>query len=454
MIGITPLEAWIREKARISAGLKGRGFVEALGAYQLQKVNQTIDYARRNTPFYHRHLASFPAAPLAALSDLSQMPFTTPSDLTGSPSSFLAVRQDSIARIVTLRTSGSTGEAKRLFFTEEDLELTIDFFHHGMSTLVRPGQKVAVLLPGERPDSVGDLLLRGLGRMDVQAFVYGPVTDPLDAAQAIISTGAHCLVGIPTQVLAVARSHIGAAIGKGSIESVLLSTDYVPRPIAKSLEEVWGCWVFTHYGMTEMGLGGGVECEAMDGYHLREGDLYFEVVDHETGEPCPDGTIGEVVFTTLTRRGMPLIRYRTGDIARMIPQPCPCGSVLRRMERVKGRWDDRIRLGPQRVLTLSDMDEALFRLPGLLDYRATVSEGRGGRFRLHVDVHTSEGGSVPTEAEVLETLNEVASIRKGIAGGNLEISTIRFSAQGRWTTTGVSKRKIVTRDNPPCTEGR
>ena len=422
-------------------------FVEALEDYQLRRVNEIIDYARRNAPFYRRHLASLPAAPLSALSDIARIPFTTPSDLADNPSGFLAVRQDDVARIVTLRTSGSTGEAKRLFFTEGDLELTVDFFHHGMSTLVRPGQRVVVLLPGERPDSVGDLLVRGLRRMDVHALAYGPVTDPLHAARAVASFGAHCLVGIPTQVLAVARSRAGAAIGKGSIESVLLSTDYVPRAIAETLEEVWGCRVFTHYGMTEMGLGGGVECEALDGYHLREGDLYFEVVDHETGEACPDGAMGEVVFTTLTRRGMPLIRYRTGDIARIIPQPCPCGSVLRRMERVRGRWDGNVRLGPECTLTLSDMDEALFRLPDLLDYRVTVSKGRDGRFRLHIDVHRAEGGS-PTDREVLQMLNEVDAIRKGIAGASLEIPTVRFSADGRWTTTGVSKRKIVTMNDP------
>jgi len=304
-----------------------------------------------------------------------------------------------------------------------------------------------VFLPGERPDSVGDLLVRGLRRMDVDALAYGPVTDPLHAAHAVAFFGAHCLVGIPTQVLAVARTRVGAAIGRGSIESVLLSTDYVPRAIAETLEEVWGCRVFTHYGMTETGLGGGVECEALDGYHLREADLYFEVVDHETGDTCSDGALGEVVFTTLTRRGMPLIRYRTGDIARVIPQPCPCGSVLRRMERVRGRWDGNVRLGPECTLTLSGMDEALFRLTGLLDYRAAVSKGRGGRFRLRVDVHRAEGGS-PTTCEVLQMLNEVDAVRIGIAGAVLEIPTVRFSAKGRWTTTGVSKRKIVAMSDP------
>jgi phenylacetate-coenzyme A ligase PaaK-like adenylate-forming protein len=334
-------------------------------------------------------------------------------------------------------------EAKRLFFTEEDLELTVDFFHHGMSTLVRPGQRVVVLLPGERPDSVGNLLARGLQRMDVHALIYGPVTSPLHTAEAIESFGAQCLVGIPTQVLGVARSRKGAAIGKGRIGSVLLSTDYVPRAITEALEEVWGCRVFTHYGMVEMGLGGGVECEALDGYHLREADLYFEVVNPATGEPCSDGTMGEVVFTTLTRRGMPLIRYRTGDIARIIPQPCPCDSVLRRMERVRGRWDDALRLDADSTLTLSDIDEALFRLPGLLDYRASILKRRDRGFQLHIDVHRAEGRSL-TDRDVLQALNEVDDIRRAIVRAELEMPTVRFSSDGRWNTIGVSKRKIIT----------
>jgi len=448
MIGITPLEAWIREKVRIGNELTGLSFVEALKVYQLQRVNAIIDYARRNTSFYRYHLASLPDAPLSDLSDIARIPFTTPSDLIDNPLRFLAVRQDDIAKIVTLRTSGSTGEAKRLFFTEADLELTVDFFHHGMSTLVRPGQRAVVLLPGEKPDSVGDLLLRGLQRMDVQVLTHGPVTDPLHAAEAIASFGAHCLVGIPTQILAVAHSRTGAAIGKGGIKSVLLSTDYVPRTISETLEEVWGCRVFTHYGMTEMGFGGGVECEALDGYHLREGDLYFEVVDHETGETCPDGVTGEVVFTTLTRQGMPLIRYRTGDIARIIPRSCSCGSDLMRMGHVRGRWDGAVRLGPDRILTLSDMDDVLFRLPGLLDYRATVSKGRDGRFRLYIDVHGADVGS-PTDSEVLGALNAVDAIRKSVAEDSLETPAVRFSAEGRWITTGASKRKIVVMRDPP-----
>jgi phenylacetate-coenzyme A ligase PaaK-like adenylate-forming protein len=195
--------------------------------------------------------------------------------------------------------------------------------------------------------------------------------------------------------------------------------------------------------MTEMGHGGGVECEALDGYHLREADLYFEVVDYKTGEACPDGDTGEVVFTTLTRQGMPLVRYRTGDIARMITQPCPCGSILKRMDYVKGRWDSLVRLDTDCTLTVCEMDEALFRLPGLLDYRATVSKGTDGKFRLNIDIHRVDGGS-PTDREVLQCLNQVEAIRKAFITENMETPTMHFLAEGLWTPNSALKRKIVT----------
>ena len=431
MTAITPLEAWIGDRTGLTGPLADR-----LAAWQLQRLNAALAYGRDHTPFYGRRLAEKP--PLASLSELSAIPFTWPADLVVDPGAFLAVRQDDIARIVTLRSSGSSGEAKRLFFTEDDLELTLDFFHHGMATMVGPGDKVAVLLPGERPDSVGDLLVRALQRMEVEAVALGPLTDPPTMAARIAAFGACCLVGIPTQVLALARRPEGAALGGGRLRSVLLSTDYVPKAITQALEDAWGCRVFSHYGMTEMGLGGGVECAAQDGYHLRENDLYVEIVDHRTGTPCDDGVLGEVVFTTLTWRGMPLIRYRTGDMARMLSGPCRCGSVLRRMEPVRGRWQDIADLGGGCSLTLAEMDEQLFRLPGLLDFRVEVTCRADGRFAMLVEVQGSD-----SREDLRRALSQVEAIRTAIAHGSLDMPELRVSAGG-WPTTGVAKRKILT----------
>jgi phenylacetate-coenzyme A ligase PaaK-like adenylate-forming protein len=241
-----------------------------------------------------------------------------------------------------------------------------------MSTLVEPGERVLILLPGETPGSVGDLLRIGLKHLGMEAIPYGPVRDPFHALKTMQDQQADSLVGSPTQVLGLARHW---KPGTRAPHSVLLSTDYVPQVIAKILEQVWGCEVFNHYGATEMGLGGGVECAAHRGYHLREADLYFEVVDPITGDAVQDGKYGEVVFSTLTRRGMPLIRYRMGDRSRFIPGNCPCGTNLKTLEKVRGRFSGFVLVGDG-MLSLPDFDEALFSIPGLLNYSLSLTGDR------------------------------------------------------------------------------
>ena len=415
---------------------------QAIVAYQIEKLRETLDYTQRSSPFYRRHLADYSTGQFSSLNDLSRLPFTTSDDLRNNPLRFLCVPQDEIARVVTLRTSGTTGESKRLFFTKKDLELTIDFFGQGMSTLVHPGDTVLILLPGNRPDSVGDLLLRGLRRINVKGAIHGSVQNIQDAVRQIIDNGVDSLVGVPIQVLAIARAPEGSVIGKGRIKSVLLSTDYVPQAIVKELSRLWGCRVFNHYGMTEMGLGGGVECEALAGYHLREADLYFEVVHPETGEPRKEGEIGEIVFTTLTRKGMPLIRYRTGDLARFLPEPCPCGTLLRRMECVRGRWDNRIHLADGSKLTLPEIDEVFFPLPWLINYDVTIRT-EAGKDLLDIVVYVAPDQE-PKANEVMDALMKIPTVREVLEGGYLQLAPVQFS-RGKGFATGIAKRRIVDR---------
>ena len=103
---------------------------------------------------------------------------------------------------------------------------------------------------------------------------------------------------------------------------MLLSSDHVAESLARSLAVAWGAEVFRHWGMTETGYGGAVDCDFHCGCHLREDELLVEVVDPEIGAPAPAGAVGEIVVSTLRRRGAPLLRYRTGDLARLIDEPC------------------------------------------------------------------------------------------------------------------------------------
>ena len=438
MIGKTPLEEWIRGKVN-SKALSGQPLTkETLRVYQLEKLDHTLNYANRMSPFYRRHLEG--CNRLTHLRDFCRVPFTTGDDLRKAPFQFLCTPRGEIARVVTLETSGRTGAPKRLFFTRDDLELTIDFFCVGMSTFVKPGQKVLILLPGEKPDSVGDLLAQGLARINVEGIIHGPVRDAKATVDEITRLEIDSLVGIPTQVLALARRENRSAIKRGVIKSVLLSTDYVPMAIANELISIWGCSVYNHYGMTEMGLGGGVECGAHEGYHLRDADMYFEVVGPITGDPLEDGLLGEVVFTTLTRKGMPLIRYRTGDMARFIPKPCPCGTVLRRMECISGRWDGRVALGRGRNITLPEIDEALFVLPWIFDYHATLTT-HDGRDCLRIEVYANPGHEHRGH-EVLRALKGVEVVRESIEEGYLQLAPVRFTKEN-WFTTGAGKRRIT-----------
>lgn len=411
---LTPLQPWIAQKIGVSSSSLTR---EAIEQYQLAKLRQTLRLATERSTFYRRRLGQVSLKDLASFQEL---PFTTAADICQNPLSFLCVSQDEISRVVTLQSSGTTGAPKRIYFTKEEQELTIDFFHIGMSNLVGPGDTVMILLPGQLPGSVGDLLAQGLARLGVRPVPHGLVTEPGKTLEIIREQRVNALVGIPTQVLALARHR--SKDGQRAtlrLKSVLLSTDYVPQAITRELEQSWGCRVFGHYGMTEMGLGGGVECEALGGYHLREADLYFEIINPITGAPVPEGEEGEVVFTTLTRRGMPLIRYRTGDWARFIPEPCPCGSMLKRMARVRGRVAGACQLAGGSI-TMQELDEALFATAGLLNFTATLSRPEQ-LDRLTIGLKMAAGFSEDGIQVIQAALATIPAIARALEQGDLEI---------------------------------
>ncbi|GAW66690.1 coenzyme F390 synthetase [Geoanaerobacter pelophilus] len=436
----TPLEEWLRGKV---AGNHDGTLAEQIDRYQLIKLRETVAYVREKSPFYRDLFCGTGAGSTMDIEDFSRLPFTTADDLREQGGRMLCTSQDEIERVVTLQSSGTTGQPKRIFYTAEDLEATVDFFAHGMATLVDPGATVIVFLPGELRDSVGDLLARALVRTKVNPVVWGPVRDPAAARAEIMKHPHPCLVGIPTQMLALARGDLEGAIPRGWVESVLLSTDYVPEAIERELEQRWGCRVLTHYGMTETGLGGGVECQAAEGYHLREADLYTEIIDPGTGLAVADGEEGEVVFTTLSRRGMPLVRYRTGDLARLIKDPCPCGTVLKRLGRVQGRIAAEVSLKDGRRLRMSELDETLFAIPGVLDYTAEL-EVRVGRDQLRLCFQTVEGEEAQVARKARSALLSHDATSALWRDKVLALGSIGFSPAG-WPGTGVAKRQILDR---------
>jgi phenylacetate-coenzyme A ligase PaaK-like adenylate-forming protein len=303
-----------------------------LETYQLDKLGRTLALAKAGSDFYNRHLAGIEPEAINCLKDLEALPFTSPKDCGEQ---MVCVPQREISRVVTLETSGTTGNPKRIFFTEEDQQLTVDYFHHGMQHIIGPGDCLFIGMPCQRPGSIGDLLRKAVEGFSAKVAPFGLIMGEegiAQAAKALKDDVVTSLVGLPTQIVKLAE-----ATPDFRCQSVLLSAEYVPDEAVRFIAGQWGCEVFEHYGMTEMGLGCAVSCEIHEGYHVRESDLLIEIIDPNTGNVLPDGEWGEVVFTTLTRRGMPFVRYRTGDISRWIKEPCPCGSQLKRLSKVEDR---------------------------------------------------------------------------------------------------------------------
>jgi phenylacetate-coenzyme A ligase PaaK-like adenylate-forming protein len=436
-IAATPLDQWVNRKIGQSGKIPLRR--NYLVRYQLEALNRTLAYVRQNSPYYRQQLAEI-SLPLQSLDELSALPFTTAADLRRDPLALLCVSQDRITRVVTLESSGTTGTPKRLFFTDADLELTVDFFHRGMATLVSPGQRVLILMPGDLPGSVGDLLTKALARMDVRGIVYGPVHDPEAAVQTARRENIDSLVGIPVQVLAMAR-HAQSAKLAGRIRSVLLSTDFVAEAVVAAIKKAWGSQVYRHYGMTEMGLGGAVECAARYGYHFREADLLVEIVDPQTRRPVPNGTPGEIVFTTLTREGMPLIRYGTGDRAAFKRAPCPCGTDLRTLDVVRGRWHDRLSLVGDAPLWIGHLDETLFGIEDVVCYQAALRPAQDIE-HLMLYIAIREGGDFAAlEEHIHRAVSSLPAVREACRDGRLKV-VVRPAEDRLAASTGIAKRRI------------
>jgi len=438
-IKTTSLDPWI--KGKITGDSSGVLTRQQIEDYQWVKLQETLDRVTEKSRFYQR-LYSGLDCKISSLHDLSQMPFTTCEDLREHPLDFLCVPQNQINRIVTLQSSGTTGKPKRLFFTEEDQELTIDFFHHGMLTLVKPGDRVLIMLPGKTPGSVGNLLRLGLERAGVTAVVHGLVTNQEEALAQIQREAINVLVGIPTQVLSLARFKDDKSTSVSlSLRSVLLSNDYVPQAIVQELEKAWDCQVFNHYGMTEMGLGGGIECEGFCGYHLREADLYLEIIDPSSGQPVLDGQLGEIVVTTLTRSAMPLIRYRTGDMSRFIPGLCACNTSLKRLKLIKSR--DRVYLTQADYLTMADFDEVLFALDNVLDFEVIVTNGLQDKENYcQLEVQVKGPVSWEVKRNVQLALEEIPVVREERQNGHLRVFFYFVSSSVIATKKSTAKRQI------------
>ena len=350
---------------------------EGLEALQLKRLNETLARLRERGGIY----AEYPAR-LESLSQLAELPFTTPAMLAQNPGAFLLTSQSEVSRVISGATSGTTGPSKRVFYTQRDTENTIGFFAAGIGEMLSPGEKCLITFPFSGPFGLGDLIARAverLGGIPIRAG-FGLSWEELSAL--VSETRPETYIGFPVTLLGLCRMY-----GKPlPIRRALVSGDACPKGVMDALEAQLGNKLYPHYGSRECGLGGAVTCPAFQGMHLRENHIIPEIIG-ENGQVLPEGEYGELVITTIGLEAMPLIRYRTGDYTRILP-PCPCGGVTRRIDTVSRR---------EGVISIEALDSALFPLESLVDYRA------GFDGTLQIDARTTDGQGVDQLTRAAET---------------------------------------------------
>lgn len=352
--------------------------------YKLWQLKKTVRRVRTKSPFYRRlfEKAGVTEDDLHSLADIAKLPFTFPADLAGTSYSLLCTSQGEVEKPVTFYSSGSTGTKKRIFFSMADIQKILDFLPRGMNTVIgRDEARVLVFLQNSQGRGIGSILAQSLNAFGMQGWTADLQDSTDDILRTTVEHKINVWFGDAITIYRATRVlEKQADLRSLGMQCIFITMSNIPQSMIDYLHSAWGCRVSTHYGLTESGWGLAVDCDVCPGYHYDELDHIVEVVDPETGGPVPEGREGEVVLTNISRDCMPLIRYRTGDIATLTRSVC--GSHLMTLGHIRRRKEGATEYNGHYIYPAL-FDEVLFSTDGLLDYRIFLE---GGRISLDVEV--------------------------------------------------------------------
>lgn len=312
---------------------------------QLERLKKTVHHCM-NSPFYKKRFEENGLTPedIQSLDDLRKIPFTTKQDLRDTyPFGIASVSLDKAVRLHS--SSGTTGNPTVIIHTQKDL----DEWANAVARCLH--------MVGLRPSDVFQnssgygMFTGGLG-FQYGAERLGMMTVPAAAGNTkrqlkfITDFGTTALHAIPSYVTRIyeVMQEMGLDPKRDTkLRTLIIGAEPHSEEQRRRIEEMMGVKAYNSFGMSEMcGPGVAFECQEQNGLHIWEDYYIVEIIDPDTLEPVPEGEVGELVLTTINREGMPLLRYRTRDLTRVLPGECPCGRHHKRLDRMKGRSDDMI----------------------------------------------------------------------------------------------------------------
>lgn len=378
---------------------------EELKTLQLERLKLTVEKAYHNVPHYRHIMQENEVEPidLTSLEDLKKFPFTQKKDLRDNyPYGMFAVSLSEVVRIHS--SSGTTGKPTVVGYTRNDINTWSELMARALTSA--GAQKEDVI-----QNAYGYGLFTGglgvhYGAEKIGASII-PISGGNTNRQVMIMKdyGSTILTCTPSYALYIAEvaKEMGIKPGDLKLKAGILGAEPWSENMRKEIQDKLGIMAIDIYGLSEIiGPGVAVECKYQNGLHVMEDHFIVEVIDPETGEVLPPGELGELVFTSLTKEALPIIRYRTGDISRIIEEQCPCGRTSVRIGRIEGRTDDMLIIRGVNVFP-SQIEHVLLNISGVEPHYQLIVNREGLLDNLEVQVEVSEK-TVFDEVRELENL--------------------------------------------------
>ena len=422
-----------------------RADIEAL---QLQKLKKMVDYCYNNIPFYHERLqeAGVTGDKIKTLSDIQYIPFTTKDDIRDNyPFGMMACPMKNIVRIHA--SSGTTGKPTVGVYTKKDIDTWAEL-------IARIGAASGVTDEDIIQISFGYGLFTGALGLHYGLEKLGATVIPASSGNTqkqlmmFRDFGVTGLVATPSYALylgeMVKESPYPASAYKLRIG--LLGSEGCTGEMRTQIEKNLHMFVTDNYGMTELG-GPGVsgECELRCGLHFAEDHFLPEIIDQDTLERKGPGEVGELVVTTLSREGMPVLRYRTKDITRINYEPCACGRTHARMDKVMGRTDDMMIIKGVNVFP-SQIESVLVGMEHVGPHYQLIVRKKNFLDTLEVKVELSNGELLQSYGELEALQHKIHDRLKSVLGLETKVTLAEPKSLERFQ--GKAKRILDLRNEP------
>jgi len=420
---------------------------EKLEALQLERLKRVVRYCYDHVKFYHDRLDAAGLNPdkFRALSDIQYIPPTTKADLRDHyPFGLFAVPQKQVVRLHA--SSGTTGKPTVVGYTKNDLDMWSELMARIIAAAGVTDEDIAQICFGYGLFTGALGLHYGLERIGATVV---PSSSGNSEKQIMLMKdfGTTTLIATPTYALYLGElaHEMGYDLSDFKLRIGLFGSEGCTTEMRAKIEHRLGLFATDNYGMSElMGPGVSGECEQRCGLHIAEDHFFAEIVDPGTLAPKDEGETGELIVTTMTKEAFPLLRYRTRDLTRIVKTPCACGRTTARMDKVKGRSDDMLKIKGVNVFP-SQIESVLMPMEQISPHYMLYVRHEGYTDTLEVKVELVDASLLERYSDLEKLTCVIRSRLRTVLGIDARVTLVEPKSIERFA--GKAKRVVDLREN-------